>query len=59
MGCRIEYISGLSSELTEYIHKYSEMYERDPFAVKHPIIAGIAGSNGDINKIKLDKSSRN
>lgn len=30
-GCRTEYITGLSSELTEHMHTYTEMYEKDPF----------------------------
>jgi len=30
-GCRTEYITGLSSELTEHMHKYTEMYEKDLF----------------------------
>lgn len=30
-GCRTEYIPGLSSELAEYMHTYTEMYERHPF----------------------------
>lgn len=28
-GCRIEYITGLFSELTEHMHTYTEMYDRD------------------------------
>lgn len=30
-GCRTEYIIKLSSELTEHIYTYTEMYEKDPF----------------------------
>ncbi|CAI6371000.1 unnamed protein product [Macrosiphum euphorbiae] len=30
-GCRTEYITGLSSELTEHMRAYTEMYEKDPF----------------------------
>lgn len=33
-GCRTEYITGLSSELTEHIYTYTEMYEKDPFGYK-------------------------
>jgi len=30
-GCRTEYITGFSSELTEHMSTYTEMYEKDPF----------------------------
>jgi len=30
-GCRTQYITGLSSELTEHMHTYTKMYEKDPF----------------------------
>jgi len=33
-GCRTQYITGLSSELTEHMHTYTKMYEKDPFGYK-------------------------